>query len=126
MLGIDIKNRYTDTNSGYIKLYLANGKVVEEHRYVMTQHLNRELSYDEVIHHKDECKQNNNINNLVLMARGSHASEHGILLARKIALTCPVCAINFTILPSQYKYRTRRGQDNFYCSRNCMHIGLTK
>lgn len=54
MLNIPVLSRYTNTIKGYPKLYLFNRKIVEEHRYVMTQYLGRELNPTEVIHHIDD------------------------------------------------------------------------
>lgn len=45
--------------------YLEKGKI-RQHRHVMEQHLNRKLTSDEVIHHVDFNKSNNDINNLFL------------------------------------------------------------
>lgn len=54
-----IKSRYTKTDNGYVKLYLDDGRVIEEHRFVMEQYLGRRLHRDEVVHHLDHDKHNN-------------------------------------------------------------------
>lgn len=46
------------------------------HRYVMEQHLSRKLRSDEIIHHKDGNKMNNDISNLEIMTRAEHARHH--------------------------------------------------
>ena len=53
---------------------LAGGKKREmlEHRWVMSQHLGRELFPEETVHHKDGNRQNNTIGNLELFS-----SRHG-------------------------------------------------
>lgn len=43
----------------------------------MEQHLGRELSIFEIVHHIDGNKKNNNINNLKVMTRQEHNSLHG-------------------------------------------------
>lgn len=53
-----------------------NGDRMLHHRYVMEQHLGRKLRSDEIVHHKDEDKQNNDISNLEIMTRSQHASHH--------------------------------------------------
>lgn len=61
-----------DKNIGYFKIR-HNGKSYKYHRYLMEQKLGRELLEEEVVHHIDGDKLNNNINNLELM---SSKSEH--------------------------------------------------
>jgi hypothetical protein len=49
---------------------------VQEHRLVMARHLGRPLRDDEVIHHADRCKLNNDLSNLVLLDATEHARIH--------------------------------------------------
>lgn len=60
------------TKEGYRK-FKKNGKDLYEHRMIMEKHLGRELNPSEKIHHIDEDKLNNNINNLLLLP---NESEH--------------------------------------------------
>lgn len=46
---------------------------VPEHRLVMEKHLGRYLIHDEVVHHLDDNRKNNKINNLMLF---SNITEH--------------------------------------------------
>lgn len=48
MVNVAIKKSYV-YKTGYVKLKLANGKVVDEHRYIMANHLQRELDFNEVV-----------------------------------------------------------------------------
>lgn len=47
-----------------------------EHRTVMESVLGRSLTADEIVHHKDRNKRNNNPENLELTNRREHALEH--------------------------------------------------
>ena len=47
-----------------------------EHRLVMEKYLGRELSPNEIVHHIDGNKLNNDISNLVLTNRASHLKIH--------------------------------------------------
>lgn len=47
-----------------------------EHRLVMEQLLGRKLSSNEIVHHKDEDKTNNEPNNLALTTRKGHIEIH--------------------------------------------------
>lgn len=120
MVNVKIKSRYENTKSGYIKLYLENGKVVDEHRYIMSNHLGRELDSNETVHHKDEDKKNNEIQNLEIISPSKHAYNHNIGTAKYITIKCSHCNENFSKLLREYKCKTKKGQIDFYCNRTCM------
>jgi len=60
----------------YRRIRINRTKAKDEHRLIMEQLLGRELSFHEVVHHKNgDCKCND-IDNLVLMTRSEHARHH--------------------------------------------------
>ena len=61
--------------NGYILLSL-NGSRKLEHRYIMEQYLGRPLEKKEVVHHINEVRNDNRIENLALL---SSQSEHARL-----------------------------------------------
>lgn len=76
--------------SGYIEVYTPDHpnarkhtKYILEHRLVMESHLGRYLTKDEVVHHIDGDKQNNDISNLQLFA------SNGQHLAKTLKGQCP-------------------------------------
>lgn len=94
-------------------------------KYCYEHHLNYWLKYnilpkdDEIIHHKDGNKHNNNPDNLELLKRSKHSSNHsskrGITM---VTMLCPVCGKQFTrrkknthLSKTKVKYTC--------CSRNC-------
>lgn len=64
------------------------------HRVVMENAIGRYLNEEEVVHHIDYNKENNNISNLMLLKNASeHAKLHG--LSRGIEKICPTCKTKF-------------------------------
>lgn len=49
---------------------------VPQHRLVVERKLQRFLTNEEVVHHKDENKQNNSVDNLVVMTKAEHMAIH--------------------------------------------------
>lgn len=60
---------------GY-KYITVNGKQVRFHRYIMEIFLGRKLNRNEDIHHKNENKLDNRIENLMIINHGEHVSYH--------------------------------------------------
>lgn len=60
---------------GYIRRRI-NGLMTREHRYVVEKHLGRKLLLEEVVHHIDGNKANNNIDNLEVMSKPEHDKLH--------------------------------------------------
>ena len=74
------------TRDDYIEIYSPyhpnknKNNCVLEHRLIMEQHLGRFLTSKEVVHHKDNNKQNNEIENLELFSSvGQHTQTHHIV-----------------------------------------------
>jgi len=68
--------------AGYVLIYKPEHPSVDrsgyvyEHTVVMEEYLKRPLYKHETIHHKDKNKQNNNINNLMILTNSEHAKLH--------------------------------------------------
>lgn len=60
----------------YKRLKLKDGTTRDEHRVVMEKHLGRKLSSFEVVHHKNENKRDNRIENLEVMLLQDHTRMH--------------------------------------------------
>lgn len=66
---------YYDRSTGYMRIWL-HGKRPKLHRVIMENHVGRSLGADELVHHKDFDKLNNDISNLEVMSRRDHMLLH--------------------------------------------------
>ena len=70
------------SSQGYLEIKSPNHpfrnkqNYVPEHRLIVEKHLGRYLTKDEVIHHINEIKTDNRIENLRVMGWGEHSSLH--------------------------------------------------
>jgi len=62
--------------SGYLEVTMGKNKGRSVHCVLMEKHIGRPLRSDEVVHHKDRNRQNNNLDNLQLMTRSEHTALH--------------------------------------------------
>jgi len=74
------RRKRTYSGNGYTYIYVK-GKQVLEHRYLMTQHLGRDLLDHEAVYFKDGDKSNITIENL----------ELGIKPGKRTSVICPHC-----------------------------------
>lgn len=92
-------------------------KYVLHHRIVMENHLGRVLNSNEVVHHIDENKKNNSINNLQLMLVEDHTRLHSSTGRKWVKLKCPECKNIFD--REERQSFLHKGTDYTCCSRQC-------
>lgn len=68
----------------YVYITLADGTYVSEHRYLMEKMLNRKLNTNEVVHHINSRRDDNRLENLVVMDISKHHSMHIKELHKKL------------------------------------------
>ena len=58
------------------KAIKVDGVKHDYHRWLMEQALGRELDFNEIVHHKNENKLDNDLTNLEILTRSEHAKMH--------------------------------------------------
>ena len=100
------KNRKTTKGfvispKGYKMIYLPchpmASKVgyIMEHRLILARHLDRNLTSQEVVHHKNGNRLDNRLENLELLPKTIH--DHQSTVGRKRLATCPDCGRQFYV-----------------------------
>lgn len=88
------------------------------HRVVVENRENRILNKNEIVHHKDHNRFNNESDNLEVLDSGTHNRIHKLGSGHgKITATCPECRKTF-----EYNYNQRpevKGLKQKFCSRHC-------
>lgn len=69
------KGGRTKNAQGYVRIWIAKGKYEVEHRLVMEKHLGRKLTKDENVHHINGIRDDNRIENLLLLNKKIHAKN---------------------------------------------------
>ena len=82
--------RISHSANGYI-LLRVNKRYVFEHRFLMEQKLGRKLLHSEHVHHINGVKNDNRLENLVVLSESQHHSLHSP--HRHAPRQCPKCLI---------------------------------
>lgn len=72
------------------------------------------------IHHKNGDHRDNRLRNLQLLTRQEHTVIHAEMMRKPLVkLSCPSCTKDVLVAPRNYRFHTKNGRKNFFCSRQC-------
>lgn len=95
------------------------GRYVYEHHLVWWKETGQLVPDGYILHHKNEIKTDNRVENFEFLSSGEHSRMHGIerhLPPTK--LSCTYCGEGFERDTRKYREHLRRGQTNFFCSKS--------
>lgn len=98
------------------KLY--RNKYCSEHVFVYWKTYGIIPKEDEIIHHKDGNKQNNNPDNLELMKNKDHINLHHKIGRQLVELQCPMCGKIF-VKEKNKTHLVKTNNQHTFCSRSC-------
>jgi transcription elongation factor Elf1 len=90
-------------------------------KFLMEQHLGRQLEEDETVDHKDCDFTNNDLDNLRVIERAKHASEDAKRLVEQ-AFVCPECGKEFSLSGKKLHdaiYNRKRNRPGPFCGKPC-------
>ena len=88
------------------------------HRVKMENIIGRLLEYNELVHHKDGNKFNNEDDNLQIMTVSEHSKHHSVVV-ENIITECSYCKKEIVLKPHLYRLRVKRSKNGITCSYKC-------
>lgn len=96
------------------------GRYSYEHQVIWWANTGLTVPEGYSVHHKNHDKHDNNFSNLEIISNEQHARSHS-KPKELSALICEYCKAPFIRETRNVKFKTKSGQNRFYCSRS--HMG---
>jgi len=90
-----------------------------QHRETMEQHLGRKLLAEEHVHHLNEKRADNRLENLKVLSREEHGRLHHKKGETMTLLVCVECDDLFEVKLKHEKFRVKANRGGPYCGRSC-------
>lgn len=106
---------------GVIAFLDGSKKTISWPKFLMQEHLGRELIEPETVDHIDGNPLNNDLTNLRIKDRSTHAKDDVKKWQSKI-FDCPVCSSKFELSGTRLRnsyYNRQRGKAGPFCGRSC-------
>lgn len=87
-------------------------------KYLLENHLQRELSKEETVDHIDRNKLNDCIENFRIVDSSTHTSEDN-KRSNTIEYACPMCSTRFHRTPRYSRAKSASNSAGPFCSRRC-------
>lgn len=87
-------------------------------RWLMEQHLGRQLERTEHVHHRDGDKTNDVLENLEVVPAGEHAAHHA-RPTEWVEFICPECGELARKEARNVRHNRKMGKVGPFCSRSC-------
>lgn len=89
------------------------------HREMMEHHLGRQLTDDEVVHHKNEQPSDNRIENFEIKTRADHTRDHQPP-AELLEIICPQCGSTAFVEAARIRHNQgKQLKAGPFCSKSC-------
>jgi HNH endonuclease len=112
------KNRENGRQLVVIKNDDGTSRTVSYPKYLMEQHLGRQLGIDETVDHWDSNVDNNNLDNLRVVPRHEHSADD-TRRVKPAKVQCALCQKEFERSPRLIRDKSRKNKAGPFCSRQC-------
>lgn len=97
----------------------GNSRTVSFPKYIMEQHLGKQLDPDDgTVDHLDFNFDNNDLSNLRVVPRDQHSADD-TRRVKLIKLKCQQCKKDFERSPRLLRDKSKKGAKGIFCSRSC-------
>jgi hypothetical protein len=105
-------------------------KTMSHARFLLQEHLGRELRPDEEADHIDENPLNDDLSNLQVLLKGDHRDKSSlgnpVQPAQIYVGLCPVCGDEFTKPLRKVIHNRKQGKAGPFCGKSCAGKGSRK